>query len=234
MTVFDWQSVYKIAESHLHVKTSLEIILQSLESYNYDLKKFAVSFNGGKDCTVLLELVYAVLKSRDKLQPTDRIQTLYFETNDSFPEIDIFVEQSIRRYQLEMLKYPFDGTDWKKVLVMLKSSQEGRNIDAIFMGTRSSDINYPLNPVQRTDADWPSFLRVNPLLHWDYNQIWSFLRELNVPYCTLYDHGYTSLGSRSTTLLNPRLRTVLPNGEVSYKPAYCLDDINAERNGRSK
>lgn len=226
-------AVLKFAEQHEFVKTSLEIIKKCLESYDYDLKRFALSFNGGKDCTVLLHLMYTVLVSSNRFSEKDHLMTLYFETFDNFHEIDEFIKQSVSRYRLELMSMPFDG-DWKNVLTKLKNADQGKTIDAIFLGTRETDINYSLKPVQRTDCDWPDFLRVNPILHWTYHEVWTFLRQLNVPYCNLYDRGYTSIGSRSTTSVNPLLKTVTAEGNVTYLPAYRLDDPNAERSGRSK
>lgn len=85
-------------------------------------------------------------------------------------------------------------------------------------------------------------MRVNPILHWEYGHVWHFLRTFNLPYCSLYDQGYTSLGKKSQTLPNPALRRKflsndqLSNGDVvpSYWPAFMLSDWSLERAGRSK
>ncbi|CAO1620415.1 unnamed protein product [Parajaminaea phylloscopi] len=51
-----------------------------------------------------------------------------------------------------------------------------------------------------------------------------------VPYCLLYDQGYTSLGSTFNTFPNPLLQT--PEGD--YRPAWQLEDGSSERAGRRK
>ena len=81
-----------------------------------------------------------------------------------------------------------------------------------------------------TDPSWPYIMRVNPILDWSYSDVWKFLLQFNVPYCSLYDLGYTSIGKKSTTIKNPRLQD--KNDPSKYLPAHTLEDDSAERFGR--
>ena len=35
---------------------------------------------------------------------------------------------------------------------------------------------------------------VNPIIDWDDAEVWEFIKEYNVPYCSLYDEGFKRLG----------------------------------------
>jgi len=84
-------------------------------------------------------------------------------------------------------------------------------ITAILVGTRRTDPHgSKLSYRNMTDPGWPSFERINPIINWSYPDVWAFLRHLNVPYCTLYDQGYTSLGSTFNTFPNPALLMTSP------------------------
>lgn len=65
--------------------------------------------------------------------------------------------------------------------------------------------------------------------------IWYFLRSFDLPYCSLYDLGYTSLGKVGETLPCPALRKIgsFEEGD-EYWPAYELVDWTKERAGRVK
>lgn len=86
----------------------------------------------------------------------------------------------------------------------------------------------------RTTNGWPDFMRVSPILHWTYDAIWDYIKMNNVPYCNLYDEGYTSLGGKNNTFPNEALKVINPDGTEVYLPAYELSDGSLERHGRNK
>ena len=45
------------------------------------------------------------------------------------------------------------------------------------------------NPFDTSKGRW----KLNPLAYWSYDQVWSYIRNNNVPYNPLYDQGYTSI-----------------------------------------
>lgn len=58
-----------------------------------------------------------------------------------------------------------------------------------------------------------------------------------MPYCSLYDLGYTSLGGTTDTHRNPALRRESLSGrpeEVEFRPAYELLEDREERLGRDR
>ena len=96
-------------------------------------------------------------------------------------------------------------------------------VKTIIMGNRRSDPwSRDLEPICKSSPGWPEFSRVFPILDWNYHNVWEFLRRYELPYCSLYDEGYTSLGEMDNTVLNPHLRVENIEGTVVYMPAYEL------------
>nr|GMC79636.1 FAD synthase [Ipomoea batatas] len=78
-------------------------------------------------------------------------------------------------------------------------------------------------------------MRVNPILDWSYRDVWAFLLTCKVQYCSLYDQGYTSIGSIHDTVPNALLCTAhSTNCNEKFRPAYLLSDGRLERAGRVK
>ena len=99
-------------------------------------------------------------------------------------------------------------------------------VKAVLMGSRATDPHCgDLEECSPSSPGWPPFMRVNPLLHWDYADVWRLIDACRVPYCELYDRGYTSLGDTDDTL---------PHPDLAGRPARELVDGGTERCGRRK
>jgi len=200
------------------VQHSIEVIEKAVATYK--MKEIPLSFNGGKDCCVLLHLLYIVL-SKQGLFP--KLKVLYFSHPNSFSEVNTFVSKCVQIYGLNLNTLP------PLSLSILQRQVDELSIKAIFMGTRSTDPrSATLKDFSPTDPGWPQIMRVNPILEWDYDDVWNFILAMKVPYCALYDRGYTSIGAETDTLPNPELK----QNDGSYSPAFKLVDGTKERAGR--
>lgn len=218
----------KFAQCNKHVQEALDVIENSLIRYSLD--KTCISFNGGKDCTALLHLVHSTVRKLHQSQDC-RLTAFYAQLPNHFEEESKFVEETVAKYNLKLLRYSCNSL--KESLRQLKA--ESPNTEVIFIGTRIDDFRpgTKMDFFAPTDKEWPSFMRINPILNWSYSQVWSFIRELEIPYCDLYNRGYSSLGTKNDTEKNSSLLKFRENGEPYYLPAWSLVRSHEERISRS-
>ncbi|KAG8778170.1 FAD1 flavin adenine dinucleotide synthetase [Ceratobasidium sp. 428] len=270
-------AVYEVAAEDTALgemlREAIGVIDRGLDIHGLD--KLSISFNGGKDCTVLLHLLAAVLRRRtldgigygSKCPEEDKviadgavvspshsdatlsplrlktplatisprpppIRSVYVLCPSPFDAVEEFVELSIRAYDLRLVRV--EGS-MKVALQSYLEADEGKGVEAVLVGTRRNDPHgAKLDFLQHCDPGWPQLLRVHPIINWSYGNVWDYLRhpKLQVPYCYLYDEGYTSLGSTYNTFKNPALQILRPGQAPTWKPAYALEDGSLERAGR--
>jgi len=190
------------------------------------------------------------------------IPSIYAKPPDPFPAVTRFVESSSLAYHLDLVHIstnpgprPGHGQQpqsspstafstlprvtFRDAFARYLQSHPG--VRAIFVGTRRTDPHGThLTHFDRTDHGWPDFMRIHPVIDWHLSEIWCFLRahELKepdgtpLPYCEMYDQGYTSLGGVGDTVRNPKLKYLDADGIERYWPAYHVTEDEEERLGR--
>jgi phosphoadenosine phosphosulfate reductase len=167
----------------------------------------AVGWTGGKDSTVVLALWREVLAAK---RPGAPVRALNLDTGCKFPEVLAFRDRLTREWGLELhivrpgvelSRYPL-ALDPMACCGDLKirplhEAVLDLSIPALLTGVRSDE-----NP-DRADRPWKEdhgdHVRVLPILEWTELDIWTFMVREGIPWCTLYDQGYRSLGCMPCT-----------------------------------
>eukprot|EP01071_Lankesteria_metandrocarpae_P008608 Lankesteria_metandrocarpae@DN5003_c0_g1_i1.p2 len=192
----------------------------------------SVAFNGGKDAVVCAALYAAALANFycvNKEIQRDKPTAVYFrsDTETHFPEVDEFVERFCQRMDFDLRTV---NHGYVEGLQNYLTSVDNAGPRVIILGNRRSDPRSSNLGTFEPSSDWlPPFLRVHPLLRWHYGSVWDFLTWHNLPYCELYDRGFTSIGTMTNSFPNPVLRL-----RGDFLSAHCLrePDWNKERWGR--
>jgi phosphoadenosine phosphosulfate reductase len=194
-----------------------EIVKLAFDSF----ENLAISFSGAED-VVLVDMAV-------KINPDANIFSL--DTGRLHPETYRFLEQVCKHYgiKLEFLSpdaktvqqlvnekglYSFykDGhTECCAVRKVVPLRRKLATLDAWITGQRkdqSPDTRAAV-PVIENDTAFSTpdnrLIKFNPLSNWTSSQIWKYIRQNDVPYNELHNHGFVSIGCEPCT------RPVLPN-----------------------
>ncbi|XP_065160034.1 uncharacterized protein [Atheta coriaria] len=206
----------------IFIQEAIQYIKECFDLYKPE--NVFICFNGGKDCTVLLHLMMLILRTyySNFNRP---VFCMYVQSKKPFPQVTAFIDKLKKYYNLDVHTLTLGIKDGLAAIL-----QDKPNLKACLMGTRRSDpFSANLRHFQATDNGWPEIMRVSPLLDWEFAHVWDYLLSFKVPYCCLYDEGYTSLGNVDNTLKNPQL---LNEDTGAYYPAYRLLKSTKERSGR--
>jgi 3'-phosphoadenosine 5'-phosphosulfate sulfotransferase (PAPS reductase)/FAD synthetase len=223
---------------------ALQVIEEAIETYQGDVW---FSFNSGKDNTACFFMTAAVLYRRSGYKSKDfRLKSLTFEEEDPFVECESYMDDLKRIFRMEVLALKNSENLTKSKFMkagMVKLVQEHK-LRAVIMGSRKTDPycgNLTHFSKSSTEDGWSAFIRVLPIIDWDFKEIWKFFNECKVPYCSLYDKGFTYLGDRQDSVPNPYLRTktgwYLPASacNTNYEPfsrKSILKNLNTNEAGK--
>jgi phosphoadenosine phosphosulfate reductase len=162
----------------------------------------AVAWTGGKDSTVLLHLWRQVMKAMG----LTRVRALNLDTGVKFVEVMAFRDQmalswdidlTIARPAVDMDTFPV-AQDKVACCAALKVEPLARavnemGVEALLTGIRRDEHPDRDRPhCERREK--PDCLMVHPLLEFTEVDVWAYIMQEQLPYCSLYTEGYRSLG----------------------------------------
>ena len=213
MTAFDLSA----AQTELHGKNPRTILKTALANFD----NIAISFSGAED-VVLIDMALQLGKS---------VQVFSLDTGRLHPETYRFIEQVRKHYQIdiEVLSPDREQLDaFVKQKGLFSFYEDGHQqccgirkveplrrklagLDAWITGQRkdqSQDTRGDIPEVQLdtafSTADKP-LIKFNPLLNWSSAQVWDYIEAYQVPFNSLHNQGFISIGCEPCT------RAVLPN-----------------------
>jgi len=210
--------------------------LEVLEYFISHFKdKIAFASSLGAEDQVLTEMIAGI-------DPASRIFTL--DTGRMFPESYDVIERTMARYNIRIeLFFPkrrrvenmvnekginlfYESIENRKLcchirkIEPLKRALDG--LDVWISGLRKSQS------VTRTDirmVEWDgnhNLIKLNPLVNWTEDQVWDYIKQKNIPYNRLHDHGFPSIGCQPCT------RAVQPGEDIRSGRWWWENELNKE------
>ena len=212
----------------------------SLEIIRYGLKMSrnpCLVWSGGKDSTVMLYLTLKVCRKENL-----KIPIILACDPIPIPENREYCLRLAKMWDLDIILWEDilkddDFNDINDVITCcrklkvepLKRFIRENYIDVLFVAIRHDEHPERAKEVFFSIRTNPPHVRVHPILHWTWLDVWLFIKQENIPINPLYLKGYTSLGC------DPCTEPVVPNGFKSVDEIieYVRTHRGEERKGRS-
>lgn len=155
-----------------------------------------------------------------ELAPKQPIPVLFLDTLHHFPETLEAAEEASHFYELDLRVYrtttastreefaqvhgsnlwerDIDRFHYLTKVEPLQRALNEMNVSAWITGRRrnQSDIRQEMSVFERESQ---GRLKINPLANWTGEDVWQYIQEHQVPYNSLHDKGYTSIGDEPLT-----------------------------------
>lgn len=189
-------------------RTKLETSIATLEWVLSEFKRVALACSFGKDSVTVLSLARHI---------DPEVKVFMIRTGYGFKETEDFKNQLKEQWNLNLdeiyptmtkteleEKYGKDlyARNPKLCCEILKVEPTRRyisNQDAWITGLRRDETEYRAE-LERIETFEGMPTKVNPILDWTKQELWTYIHENKIPYNPLYDKGYVSLGCKPCTL----------------------------------
>ncbi len=194
---------------------SIGILTDALKCFE---DKIATTFTGGKDSLTVLHMLKRIGGGRVP------VPVLNLDTTVKFREVLEFRDRLAREWELDLIiATNYDGlkkiriaVDHEQCCLVMKAQAidaavEANGWQALVTGVRWDE--QPARAGEKYFSERPGHTRVQPILHFSELDIWDYIGKYKLPYCSLYDQGYRSLGCEPCTVKSVRPRGDGPERE---------------------
>ncbi len=168
------------------------------------------AWTGGKDSTVLLHQWMVLLQERD---PGAQVRALNLNTGYKFPEVLEFRDEMAWEWDIDLVVAGPDSSAARELegtskveccrtlkVKPLQKAVKQQGVKVLLTGIRRDEHPSRENTPEVQEKKDPDYYQVNPIAHWTEMDIWSYIMLKGLPYCSLYDAGYRSLGCMPCTV----------------------------------
>ncbi|MBW1932729.1 MAG: phosphoadenosine phosphosulfate reductase family protein [Deltaproteobacteria bacterium] len=116
-------------------------------------------------------------------------------------------QEELKRIGFEEEEFPFEAESYAgnhlMKTVVFNQWLERHNIKGVFQGLRWDEhpSRFDDEYFEDKEAEYlvPEHTRIRPILHFTEKDLWDTYAWLSIPYCSLYEKGYRSLGAKTTS-----------------------------------
>jgi len=207
LTYFTWKDE-KALEVETAFQDSMDVLKWAYKTYDEKDIVYACSF--GAEGIVLIDMISKIKKDA---------KVIFLDTNLHFTETYELIDQVKKSYpelQIEMIKPELTLGDQRKaygdnlwehapdqcchIRKVTPLAGELTGIAAWISGLRREQSAQRRNTNYLNKDDKFESIKICPLIHWTWKEIWSYILLHRLDYNVLHDKGYPSIGCRKCTV----------------------------------
>lgn len=198
---------YHLINKELEKKDSIDVIKWAYETFKDELV-YSCSF--GAEGIVLIDLISKVrddakiifldthVHFKETYELIKRVNNRYPALQIRLVEPDLALFEQAEKYGDQLwLKNPDLCCRLRKVEPL---ARELSGVKAWISGLRRDQSLSRAHTQYVNKDDKFSSIKICPLIHWDWDEIWSYIQSFELTYNVLHDRGYPSIGCKTCTL----------------------------------